>query len=130
MEKRVKSPQFRPAARRPAGRLAAAGPLDEVQTRAVAALFATLAEASRLRILQALEAGPKSVGELVERTGLKQANVSKQLGILQSAGIIARRQDGNRAFYSIEMPLVFDLCELVCQSAAQQAAARAQALQR
>jgi DNA-binding transcriptional ArsR family regulator len=72
--------------------------------------------------------GPVSVGELVEKSGLKQANISKQLGILQSAGIVSRRQDGNRAIYSIALPLVFELCELVCNGMDQQAVERAAAL--
>jgi DNA-binding transcriptional ArsR family regulator len=71
------------------------GQLDEAQLQAVAELFSVLSESSRLQILQALQAGPLSVGELVDRSGLKQANVSKQLGLLMSAGVIDRRQDGN-----------------------------------
>jgi DNA-binding transcriptional ArsR family regulator len=104
---------------------AAAAPLDAAQLQAVAGLFDVLSEPSRLRILQILQDGPASVGELVDQSGFKQANVSKQLGVLLSAGVIARRQDGNRAIYSIAMPLVFDLCALVCRGVAQQAAERA-----
>jgi DNA-binding transcriptional ArsR family regulator len=103
-------------------------PLDPAQLQAVAQLFDVLSEGSRLRILQLLQGGPLSVGDLVEQSGLKQANVSKQLRILQSAGIIARRQEGNRAIYSIKLPLVFDLCNLVCHGIARQAAERAAAL--
>jgi DNA-binding transcriptional ArsR family regulator len=104
--------------------------LDDAQLQAVAQLFGVLSEGSRLRILQTLQAGPSSVGDLVGRSGLKQANVSKQLAILQSAGIIDRRQDGNRAIYSIKLPLVFELCDLVCQGVARQAAERAAMLGR
>jgi DNA-binding transcriptional ArsR family regulator len=99
--------------------------LDDPQLMAVAELFAVLSEASRLKILQALEGGPLSVGELVETSGLKQANVSKQLGMLVMAGVIARRQDGNRAIYSIKLPLVYELCALVCGGMADQANERA-----
>ena len=99
--------------------------LDAAQLQAVAELFAVLSEGSRLRILQILQRGPMAVGELVEHSGLKQANMSKQLGILFSAGIIDRRQDGNRAIYSIKLPLVFEICELVCRGVAEQAAKRA-----
>jgi DNA-binding transcriptional ArsR family regulator len=102
--------------------------LDDAQLEAVADLFSVLAEGSRLRALQALQRGPLSVSELVESTGMKQANVSKQLGVLSSAGVISRRQDGNRAIYSIAMPVVFELCEIVCRGMAKQAAARAAAL--
>jgi DNA-binding transcriptional ArsR family regulator len=103
-------------------------PLDGAQLQAVAELFDVLSEPSRLRILQVLQAGPASVGELVQMCGFKQANVSKQLGMLLSAGVISREQQGNRAIYSIQMPLVFDLCDLVCRGVAQHAAERAAAL--
>jgi DNA-binding transcriptional ArsR family regulator len=102
--------------------------LAPAQLQAVAGLFGALSEQSRLQILQALKDGPMSVNALVERTGLKQANVSKQLGLLQSASIIDRRQDGNHAFYSIKLPLVFDLCRLVCDGIAKQATEFAAAL--
>jgi len=103
-------------------------PLEPAQLDAVADLFAVLSEPSRLRILQFLQQGPSSVSTMVDELGLKQANVSKQLGILLQAGVIARVQEGNRAIYSIALPLVFDLCHLVCESVALQASARAEAL--
>lgn len=102
--------------------------LDDTQLHAVAELFSALSEPSRLRIVQILQSGPASVGELVDQSGLKQANVSKQLGLLLSAGVIDRRPDGNRAIYSIKLPIVFDLCCLVCTGIAQQASDRAAAL--
>lgn len=104
--------------------------LDDAQLRAVAELFATLSEPSRLKILQLLQSGPAGVSELVQRSGLKQANASKQLGILAAAGVIWRRQEGNRAIYSIALPLVFELCDLVCRDIAKQASAYAAALRR
>jgi DNA-binding transcriptional ArsR family regulator len=102
--------------------------LEGEQLDAVAELFAALSETSRLRILQALQSGPLSVGQLVQSSALKQANVSKQLGILLSIGVIARQRDGNRAIYSIKLPLVFELCALVCRGIAVQATERAAAL--
>ncbi|CAN5471186.1 metalloregulator ArsR/SmtB family transcription factor [soil metagenome] len=102
--------------------------LGPVQVAAVADLFAVLSEPTRLRILQLLQAGPASVGEMVETLDLKQANASKQLGILLAAGVLRREQQGNRAIYSIAMPLVNDLCGLVCTGLAQHASERAAAL--
>lgn len=89
-------------------------PLTGDQLDAVARLFRTLAEPTRLAILQRLRAGPSAVGDLVAALDTKQANVSKQLGVLFDAGLVDRRRDGNAVLYSIRDPIVFELCELVC----------------
>jgi len=84
------------------------------QLRIVADLFGVLAEPTRLALLQELRCGPKAVGELVDELGAKQANVSKQLGILFDAGFLGRERQGNVVRYFIADPMVFKLCELVC----------------
>ena len=104
-------------------------PLEPAQLDAVAELFSVLSEPTRLRILRRLQSGPASVGELVEELMIKQANASKQLGILMSAGVVARRQQGNHAIFSIALPLVLELCQLVCRGVADHAAERAAALE-
>ncbi len=85
----------------------------------VARRFRTLGEPYRLRILQELEAGEKSVGELVAALDGNQPNVSKHLQILSGAGLIGRRRDGTSIFYAISDPMVFKLCALVCSSEAE-----------
>ena len=82
----------------------------------VARRFRTLGEPYRLRILQELEAGEKSVGELVAALDGNQPNVSKHLQILSDAGLIGRRREGTSVFYAISDPIVFKLCALVCSS--------------
>jgi DNA-binding transcriptional ArsR family regulator len=104
--------------------------LGEAQLEAVAELFAILSEPTRLRILQLLQDGPASVGEIVEALDLKQANASKQLGILYQAGVLGREKEGNTVRYSIKMPLVFDLCGLVCNSLRAEAEAKLKLLAR
>jgi DNA-binding transcriptional ArsR family regulator len=88
--------------------------LSDAQIEEAARLFATLSEPSRLRLLKTLMSGPRTVGELVEETGLKQGNVSKQLAALAQARFLSRERDGNFARYRIRDPLVHDLCRLVC----------------
>jgi DNA-binding transcriptional ArsR family regulator len=102
--------------------------LDDAQLCAVAELFAVLSEPTRLRVLQMLQAGPATVSAIVGALGLKQANVSKQLGILHAAGVLGREKDGNQVRYFIRMPLIFDLCALVCQRLREEAEQRARAL--
>jgi DNA-binding transcriptional ArsR family regulator len=91
-----------------------AAPLDREQIEAVARLFRVLSEPTRLEILQTLRKRPCSVNDLVEKLGAKQANVSKQLGILHDAGLLARERLGSEVHYSIREPMIFDLCDLVC----------------
>jgi DNA-binding transcriptional ArsR family regulator len=82
----------------------------------VADFFKVLSESSRLQIVCSLKAGQKNVSEIIETTGLGQANVSKHLKILAQAGIVSRQQQGVCVYYKIANAFVFELCELVCDS--------------
>jgi DNA-binding transcriptional ArsR family regulator len=88
--------------------------LSPAQLDAVSRLFAALSEPSRLALLQALHDGPLSVSQLVEASGMKQANVSKHLALLHDQHLVRRERDGTSIRYEIADPLVFSLCELVC----------------
>jgi ArsR family transcriptional regulator len=103
-------------------------PMSDAALALVAARFRVLGEPLRLRLLQHLQGGELSVGELTERLGTTQPNVSKHLRLLGEAGLVARRQDGNTAYYSIADETVFALCDLVCARLAEQLEAAAQAL--
>lgn len=85
----------------------------------VARRFRTLGEPYRLRMLQTLESGEMSVGDMVAALEGNQPNVSKHLQILHEAGLVSRRREGTTIFYSISDPMVFKLCDLVCRSEAE-----------
>ncbi len=80
----------------------------------IAVRFKILSEPLRLRILQTLGGGEMSVNELAEAVKSSQPNISKHLKMLQDAGILSRRQQGNSVFYAIADESIFALCELVC----------------
>jgi DNA-binding transcriptional ArsR family regulator len=82
----------------------------------IASRFKILGEPLRIRILQALQAGERSVGQLTTLLGSTQPNVSKHLRILQDAGLVGRRQEGNTVYCFIADPSVMDLCDAVCES--------------
>jgi DNA-binding transcriptional ArsR family regulator len=82
----------------------------------VANRFKILSEPLRLQILQLLQNGEKSVTELTDLIETSQPNVSKHLKILQTSGLVKRRQTGNTAFYAIADESIFTLCEVVCNS--------------
>jgi ArsR family transcriptional regulator len=94
----------------------------------VAGRFKVLSDPMRLRILQELEEGERSVSVLAEEVESTQPNVSKHLRILQEAGMLTRRQVGNTVYYAIGDAQVFALCDLVCSSLAERLAAQAKAL--
>lgn len=96
----------------------------------VAERFRTLGEPMRLRILDALRQGERSVGELVELTRGGQANVSKHLQILLTGGLVTRRKAGTTAYYSLTDPTVFQLCDIVCGRVEEQIETRRMALKR
>jgi DNA-binding transcriptional ArsR family regulator len=84
------------------------------QMAAVARLFAVLSEPSRLILLQALHTGPLTVSQLVQACGMKQANVSKHLGVLHDHRLVKRQREGISIRYMIADPMIFSLCNLVC----------------
>lgn len=66
-----------------------------------AKLYRGLSDPSRLAILEALREGRRTVGELVEATGLSQPNVSNHLSCLLDCGLVSREQRGRFAHYEI-----------------------------
>lgn len=95
----------------------------------MADFFKVLSEVSRLQILCSLKSSPKNVTEIMEATGLGQANVSKHLKILTQAGVVHREQRGVCVYYHIASPFIFELCELVCTALTAQAQQQARQLQ-
>jgi DNA-binding transcriptional ArsR family regulator len=92
--------------------------LSDKTIELIAGRFRVLGEPQRLRILQALSSGDKSVGEIAGTLKTTQPNASKHLHALADAGLVARRREGNNAYYSITDPVIFRICDLVCSSAA------------
>jgi DNA-binding transcriptional ArsR family regulator len=80
----------------------------------IAERFRILGEPMRIRLLDALREGEATVQDLEQALGASQQNVSKHLGVLLRAGIVARRKQGNFSVYSIADEAIFSLCEEVC----------------
>ncbi len=88
---------------------------SDIELRQLADKFKILSEASRLKILRSLFVGEKCVTEIVKDTGMMQANVSKQLGMLQNGGILKCRQVGLQRFYSLTDDTIIKICKILCQ---------------
>lgn len=90
-------------------------PADEMALRAgeAATFLKALSHEGRLMILCHLSSGEKSVTELEERLGARQAAVSQQLARLRSEGLVTTRRDGKAIYYSIKDPKAGAIMELV-----------------
>lgn len=89
-------------------------PVPDELAEMIAERFQLLSEPMRIRILDALRDGPMSVGALCTSVGTSQQNVSKHLGLLLRAGVVARTKSGTASLYRIVDMSVFALCEQVC----------------
>jgi DNA-binding transcriptional ArsR family regulator len=94
-------------------------PVPQEVVQQVSEYFSILSEPMRLKILNLLQDGEKCVQDLVDETQTSQANVSKHLKVMLQAGILSRRSQGTSAYYALEDPLIFELCNLVCNRLAE-----------
>ena len=79
----------------------------------VAARFRALGEPMRLKILQVVCGGPRKVNDIVAAVGATQANISKHLALLASAGVLTREKVGQCVYYAMKDQLAVKMCQLV-----------------
>ena len=72
-------------------------------------VFETLADPTRRRIVQALRQGEQPVNALIEHAGIHQSGVSRHLRILEEAGFVSMRPDGQRRLYSLKLEPFLEL---------------------
>jgi DNA-binding transcriptional ArsR family regulator len=65
-------------------------------------VFNAVGDAGRRRILDALLAGEKPVGVIVDDLSMAQPQVSKHLRVLSEVGLVRCRADGRRRLYRLE----------------------------
>ncbi len=80
----------------------------------IALMLKALSDPARLKIMAALHDGELSVTEIVESTGLMQANTSKHLQILSRSGLLTSRRDGNVIHYRFADACILKICDAVC----------------
>jgi DNA-binding transcriptional ArsR family regulator len=74
-----------------------------------ARFFRALAHPARIRLLEILVRGGRTVQELQDALALEQPIVSQQLAVLRAHDIVAARKEGVSVRYSVRDPLVGDL---------------------
>ncbi len=83
--------------------------------RLQAEICRTMAEPTRLEIIETLKDGERTVTELVKATGLRQANVSQHLAVLRQAGLVTTRPYATTVYYRIAYPAITEACQITRQ---------------
>ena len=76
--------------------------LNEDTAIRLAALFGSLSDPTRLRILAILMEGEVNVGDLVQIVGLSKSAVSHQLRGLRDRRVIRTRKQGRQVFVALD----------------------------
>ena len=77
-----------------------------------AELFKALGHPARIRILEHLRTGERTVSELQALLQIESSTVSQQLAILRSRSIVEGRKQGASVYYTVSDPLIFDLLDI------------------
>jgi ArsR family transcriptional regulator len=76
-------------------------------------IFQALAHPTRIAIIDLLGSGELSAGELIEKLGMEQANISQHLAVLRAKQIVVNRKAGNQVFYSVRDPILLEVLTLM-----------------
>lgn len=98
-------------ASRPAPAAARQQPIYAVK----AEFFRVLGHPARVRILELLRDGERSVGELQAELHLDSSGTSQHLGVLRRLGVLESRKEGTSVFYRVRDPRTFQLLEIARQ---------------
>src|SRR5258708_39038434 len=82
-------------------------PVHEVKAN----LFRVLGHPARVRILELLREGERSVGSLQRELGLDSGGTSQHLAALRRVGLVESRREGTNVYYRVDDARVFDLLE-------------------
>jgi DNA-binding transcriptional ArsR family regulator len=83
-------------------------PIQQVK----AEFFKALAHPARIRVLEILRGGERSVAEILTEVDLQAPHLSQQLGVMRRAGLIRARKVGTNVYYSVTDPDIFELLEV------------------
>ena len=78
-----------------------------------AALCKVLGHTARLMMMEFIEVGEKSVGEIAEGVGLSISTTSQHLRLLRQNNVVVARRDGQTIYYSLRHPELLQACRLI-----------------
>jgi ArsR family transcriptional regulator len=90
--------------------------IDQTRIERAAEVLKTVAHPLRLRIVELLESGEKSVNELKDLLGVTQPLTSQHLSQMRMRGVLGSRREGTLVFYSIANPDVVKVIHCIRRS--------------
>ena len=76
-------------------------------------ILKSLAQPTRLKIIDFLRDGEKCVCEIFPAIDEEQSNTSRHLNMMLSAGVLSRRKDGLKIYYAIKHPEIFEVIDII-----------------
>ncbi len=87
-------------------------------------IMKALAQPTRLKIIEFLRDGERCVCEIFPAIGEEQSNTSRHLNMMQAAGVLSRRKEGLKIFYSIKHPEILEIVDIVTRVVKQEIVGR------
>jgi ArsR family transcriptional regulator len=81
-------------------------------TNYLADVLKSLAQPTRLKIIDFLRDGERCVCEIFPAIDEEQSNTSRHLAYMQTHGILSRRKDGVKIYYAVKHPEVLEIIDL------------------
>ncbi|GFO68767.1 transcriptional regulator [Geomonas limicola] len=76
-------------------------------------ILKALAQPTRIKILDFLRDGERCVCEIFPAIGEEQSNTSRHLNMMMDAGVLSRRKEGLKIYYTIKHPEILQVVDLV-----------------
>jgi len=77
-----------------------------------AEFFRILSHPTRLRILDALRHGERTVGDIQEALSIEQSTASQHLAALRTINFVRTRREGSLVWYSVSDPAIWKLLDI------------------
>jgi DNA-binding transcriptional ArsR family regulator len=78
-----------------------------------AEILKSLGQPTRLKIIDFLRDGERCVCEIFPAIGEEQSNTSRHLNMMLAAGVLSRRKDGLKIYYTIKHPEILEVMDIV-----------------
>src|ERR1700690_3448217 len=75
--------------------------MAETETEETAGVFKALADPTRRQVLQDLQAGERTAGDIAEQFPISGPSISRHLSVLEAAGLVRERRDAKRIYYAL-----------------------------